>query len=92
MLRFTTSVACALAAMAPSAAAASSLPDKERIFHQRQQVEDQEEDQILTIAIDELNSVQRKAMKDNGIKLATNDSIRLAVRGNPTTGYTWQHD
>ena len=50
---------------------------------------DQDDDIITTVFLDELNKFQHAVLKSTGFFVERDDSLRLALIGNPTTGYGW---
>ena len=49
-----------------------------------------EEDLVSTVFLDELNMLQHSVLKSTGFFVEKEKSLRLAVAGNPTTGYSWE--
>ena len=48
-----------------------------------------DEDLVPTVFLDELNMLQHSILKSTGFFVEKKSSLRLAVSGNPTTGYGW---
>merc|ERR1712062_537664 len=50
---------------------------------------DQDDDLITTVFLDEYNQLQLAVLIAAGFFVERDDSLRLALIGNPTTGYEW---